>query len=402
MPTFAWQGVDAAGQRARGRLVAASEASAIRELESRGLTPIEVEERAGARVGSGGGGGFGLRPRRAVLEFTRGMAALLPAGMPLSRALAVAAGSTPPQARALLEGIRHRVERGEELAQSLEGEPRLFSPLYVGMVRAGEKSGALEGAFERLAKHLETEDELRSKLVSLSIYPALLALVGFASILVLLLFVMPRFAELLASSGAELPGVTAAVLSLTAFLEARWPLLAGGGVALFLTIAAARTTPVGRRFGAGLLLATPIVGGWRREVLAAQFARMTGELLTGGAPLLAALKDAEGCLDDPLAREAVSKIRVRVREGSTLNRAVAEHALFPTELVQLLTLGEESGRMALFLLKGAELLERRTTRSVERMVSLIEPLVIVVFGGVIAVVALSLLQAIYGVNAGAL
>jgi type II secretory pathway component PulF len=399
MPTFAWQGMDAAGQRARGRLVAPSEAAALRELESRGLTPIEVRERSAA---SEGGGGFGLRPRRSVLEFTRGMAALLPAGMPLSRALAVAAGSTPPQARTVLNRIRDRVERGDELAVALEGEPRLFSPLYVGMVRAGEKSGALEGAFERLARHLETEDELRSKLVSLSIYPILLAGVGFISVLILLLFVMPRFAELLASSGAELPGVTAAVLSVTAFLEARWPLLAAGAGVAVAGFLAARTTPGGRRLGAAVLLALPLIGGWRREVLAAQFARMTGELVAGGAPLLLALKDAEGCLDDPLAREAVARIRVRVREGSTLNRAVAEHGLFPSELVQLLTLGEESGRLSTFLLKGAELLERRTTRSVERMVALVEPLVIVLFGGVIAIVALSLLQAIYGVNAGGL
>jgi general secretion pathway protein F len=400
MPTFVWQGVDATGARSRGRLVAPSESQAIRELEAQGLIPLTVEERAGAA--GGGSGAVGLRPRRAVLEFTRGMAALLPAGMPLARALAVAAGSTPPKARALFDGIRERVERGDELAQALENEPRLFSPLYVGMVRAGEKSGALDGAFDRLARHLETEEELRSKLVSLSIYPALLAGVGLVSVLILLLFVMPRFAELLATSGAELPGVTAAVLSLTAFLETNWPLLAGGAVFLVLAGAAARATEGGQRAWARLLLALPVVGGWRREVIAARFARMTGELVAGGAPLLSALGDTERCLDDPVAREAVATIRVRVREGSTLNRAVAERRLFPAELVQLLTLGEESGRLSSFLLKGAELLERRTTRSVERMVALVEPLVIVLFGGVIAIVALSLLQAIYGVNAGAL
>jgi general secretion pathway protein F len=137
-------------------------------------------------------------------------------------------------------------------------------------------------------------------------------------------------------------------------------------------------------------------------VLAARFARMTGELLTGGAPLISALKDTEECLDDPLARDVTSHIRTRVREGSPFNQAIADHSLFPAELVHLVALGEEAGRLAEFLLKAAELLERRTERSLERLVALVEPAVIVAFGGVIAVVALSLLQAIYGINAGSL
>jgi type II secretory pathway component PulF len=146
----------------------------------------------------------------------------------------------------------------------------------------------------------------------------------------------------------------------------------------------------------------PIAGGWRRQALAASFARMVGELLSGGAPLLTALADARDCMSDPVARDETERIRTRVREGSALNTAISERSLFPPMLPQLVALGEEAGRLAEFMLKSAEMLERRTERSVERMVALAEPAMIVLFGGLVALVALALLQAIYGVNAGSL
>ncbi len=408
MPDFAWEAVDPRGARTRGRVTAPSESAALREVEALGLLPVVVRETAPSARGAAAAGAVRapLLPsagaRRAVLEFTRGVAALLPAGMPLSRALGVASGGAPPRIRASLDGVRDRVERGEELARAMAAEPGLFTPLYVGVVRAGERAGNLDGAFERLAAHLEAEDELRSRLVSMSIYPLLLALVGLASVLVLVLFVLPRFADLLSTSGAALPGITAFVLAVSEGARAHWPVLAAGAGGLLLSLLWMRSTPAGQGVSARLLLALPMVGRWRRQVLAARFARMTGELATGGAPILSALADTGSCIGDPVARESIDRVRTRVREGSPLHRALGAESLFPRELEQLVALGEEAGRLATFLLKAATLLERRTTRSVERMVALAEPVVIVLFGGVIAVVALSLLQAIYGINAGGL
>jgi general secretion pathway protein F len=399
VPTFAYRAVDAGGRRSRGRLTASSEASALRDIEARGLVPIEVRE---SDAGRGATLEFGPGRRRAVLDFTQGMAALLPAGMPLSRALAVAAATAPDRVAVPLARVRERVERGDELARALAEEPGLFGPLYVGVVRAGEKGGALASAFQRLAAHLEREEELRSRLVSMSIYPAMLALVGLASILVLVLFVMPRFAELLTGSGSPIPGTTAFVLGVSAWAAGNWGVVVAGAALVAAFVLWLRTASAGRRVGARLLAGLPVAGPPRRAILAARFSRISGELLAGGAPLLSALHDTEACLVDPLVRDAATHIRRRVREGSPLHRAIAEHGLFPSELVHLVSLGEESGRLAEFLLKAAELLERRTERSLERMVSLVEPAVIVAFGGIIALVALSLLQAIYGVNAGAL
>jgi general secretion pathway protein F len=397
LPVFAYRAVDATGRRSRGMLSGATATAVTRELELRGLLPLDVAEAAEARRT---GGGFALGRRRGVLEFTRAVAALLPAGMPLARALAAGAAAAPESIRPVLDAVRVRVERGDELAAALAEHPAYFSPLYVGVVRAGEKSGALDSAFERLGSHLEREAELRSKLVSMSIYPALLAAVGAGAVLILVLFVLPRFADLLAGSGAALPRSTAIMLGIADAARASWRWLLLVPPALVLLGAWLRTGVTGRRVAARMLIHAPVVGAWRRQALAAAFARMVGELVAGGSPLLNALADARDCMTDPIARDETDRIRTRVREGSALHASIAERAVFPAVLPQLVALGEEAGRLSQFLLKAAELLERRTERAVERMVALAEPAMIVTFGGLVALVALALLQAIYGVNAG--
>jgi len=347
----------------------------------------------------GGGLGFGFGRRTAVLEFTRGVAALLPAGMPLAKALAAATTTAPVSVRPILDAVRAKVERGEELATALAEHPRLFTSLYVGIVRAGEKSGALDQAFVRLADHLERESELRSKLISMSIYPILLAMVGAGAVLVLVLFVLPRFADLLLDSGATLPATAAAIVDMTTWLRVNWKFLLIIPPAFLIAMAWLRTAESGRRFSSNALIHLPMVGNWRRQTLAAAFGRMVGELLTGGAPLLMALQDARDCMTDPVARAETERIRVRVREGNALHEAISERSIFPPVLPQLVALGEDAGRLAQFLIKSAELLERKTERTLERLVAIAEPAMIIGFGGIVALVALALLQAIYGVNA---
>lgn len=397
MPVFAYQAIDSGGRRSRGQLSGATAVAVARELESRGLLALDVEESGATAAATGG---FGLGRKRGVLEFTRAVAALLPAGMPLARALATGATVAPDRLRPAFEGVRARVERGDDLASALSEHPELFSPLYIGIVRAGERSGSLDTAFERLARHLEREQELRSKLTSMSIYPALLAVVGVAAVLILVLFVLPRFADLLQSSGAALPRSTAIIISAALGARASWRLLLLIPVAFVLLLAWLRSTRQGRDFGARLLVRIPIAGRWRRQALAASFARMVGELLAGGAPLLSALADARDCMSDPVARSETERIRTRVREGSSLHAAIAEKSVFPIMLTQLVTLGEEGGRLAEFMTKAADLLEQRTERALERMVAMAEPAMIITFGLMVAFVAAALLQAIYGVNAG--
>ena len=394
--SFRYQAVDRGGRRVRGIVEAASERAVTSELESRGLVVVDVEETAGAkqaaqpaRAGS----------RREVLEATRALAALLAAGVPLARALAIGASIVPPGMAATMEEVRARISTGTSLSDALGRHPRLFPPMYRGVVRAGERSGALAEAFASLIQQLESEARVRARLLSATIYPALLAVAGTITVGVLVLFVLPRFAELLADAHARLPRSTAALLATSHWLQGAWPLVLGAIVALATGAIAASRTARGRRAIATILVRAPLVGALRRNILASRFARLLAVLLGGGAPLLVALDDTWESLVDPLARDEVARVRARVREGRTLHGALGEGDLFPPVLARLVAVGEESGSLLAFLQRSAELCEERADRTLQRLVTFVEPAMIVAFGVVIAFVALSLLQAIYGVDA---
>jgi type II secretory pathway component PulF len=397
MPTFAYQAVDGLGKRQRGEAQAASSGALVRTLEERGLLVLDVAE---AGVGtSAKKRGFRFGQRREVLEFTRAMAALLPVGMPLAQALQAGSGVASGDVRDAVLDVRSRVERGETLSVSLAGHPRLFAPLYVGLVRAGEKSGDVDAAFARLANHLERDEQVRGRVLSASIYPLLLAGAGSVAVTVLLFFVLPRFVGLLQGSGAELPKSTATLMAVSSGLHRAWPvlILVPFGIAAMLTWM--RTTDEGKRAAARLLLTVPGVRTLRQYALAARFSRLLGVLLGGGAPLLAALDDTIESIGDPLARDDAIRIRARVREGSSLRGALSDSPLFPTLFAQLVGVGEEAGQLRVFLDKAADIFEERTERATQRLATLAEPAMILMFGVVVAFIALSLLQAIYGINA---
>lgn len=396
MPTYAYQAVDGSGKRLRGNAQAVSSGALARTLEERGLFVLDVAESAeiaGARRG------FRFGRRREVLEVTRAMAALLPVGMPLAQALNAATGVASGDVRAALQEVRGRVERGETLSAALAQHPKLFPPIYIGLVRAGERSGDLDAAFRRLANQLERDEQLRGKVLSASIYPLLLASAGSIAVTVLLFFVLPRFVTLLEGSGATLPRSTATLLALSGVLHRAWPVLLL--VPFFIAAFAAwvANSDDGRRVWSGTMLAVPGVSTLRRFALAGRFARLVGVLLGGGAPLLSALDDTIESIGDPIARDDAVRIRTRVREGTSLRGAVGESTLFPPMLAQLVGVGEDAGQLQVFLMKAADIFEERTERATQRLATLAEPAMIVVFGAIVAFVALSLLQAIYGINA---
>jgi type II secretory pathway component PulF len=399
MPAFAYRAVDWSGKRLHGAEEAPSPKALTLVLEARGLVVVDVRARPDANPNSAIPR-FGQR--QAVLEVTRAVAALLQAGLPLARALSAAAHVAGAETRPVIEAVRECVARGESLAGALSGHPALFSPLYIGVVRAGERSGDLAGVFARLADQLDRDERLRSRLFSLSIYPLVLATAGTVALIVLAFFVLPRFAVLLQSTGAVLPTSTALVLATANGLRRGWPLLLGCAVVLPLAWVWSRQTNDGRLAVSRLLLGAPVIGSLRRQALSARAARLLGVLVGGGAPLLNALDEARACLSDPLAQRDLERVGTQVREGASLHRAIAHGGLFHPLLAQLVAVGEESGRLQEFLLKAADILEERTERAAQRLVTLLEPAMILGFGLMVAFVALSVLQAIYGVNAGVL
>ena len=395
--TFSYRVIDAAGRRSRGLEEAASADAVTRALEARGLLVLDVQRATATEASTSSHRGAA---RRDVLEVSRALAALLRAGLPLSRALTTAAHIVPSRATGLLEDLRARTSRGESIASALEAHRAEFPAMYRGVIRAGERSGDLAGAFVAVASQMEAEDRLRSRLVSASIYPMLLALGGIITCAVLVLVVLPRFAELLAGAQATLPRSTAALLATAAALRAGWPALLVLAILVSAAVVLARRNARARHAVAAIALRLPIVGILRRYTLAARFARLTGVLSAGGAPLLSALDDVLGSIADPVARDEIARIRARVHDGATLHGAMTEGSVFAPVLGRLVAVGEESGQLEEFLTRAAELCEDRAERMLQRLVALIEPAMILLFGVLIAFIALSLLQALYGIDAG--
>ncbi|MBC8087648.1 MAG: type II secretion system F family protein [Phycisphaerae bacterium] len=396
MPTYAYEAVTTSGRKSKGREEASSTGALTQSLEARGLFVLNIVEATGNAETLK----FRFGRKREVLEATRALATLLPVGMPLSQALNAATGVTTGDVKAAMQDVRTHVERGETLSTALSRHPGLFPPIYIGLVRAGERSGDVDTTFARLAEQLEREESIRGKVLSAAIYPILLAVAGTVAVSVLMLFVLPRFVGLLEGSGAKLPTSTTMLLNLSAFMRRVWPVFLLIPVFIASFSAWVRASENGARFWSRLLLAIPLVNTLRRYALAARLARLLAVLLGGGAPLLVALDDTIDSVDDPIARDDVKQIRARVREGTSLRQAVAESPLYPPLLPQLIGVGEDAGQLRAFLHKAAEIFEERTERATQRLATLAEPVMIVVFGLIVAFVAMSLLQAIYGINAG--
>ncbi|MEP6622286.1 MAG: type II secretion system F family protein [bacterium] len=393
MALLRYRALTQAGVRVAGAVEASTPEAATSELRARGLIVLDV-----ITPGTTTGGLASRIGSSDLAEFTRALAALLPAGLPLARALSVARDIAPNVMRTALADVQARVERGSTFADALAAHPSAFPASYVGLVRAGERAGSLADSVSRLADAIESEQQFRSKLVTAAIYPTLLAVVGGAAILVLLLIVIPRFGALFAASGSAIPTSTAFVLAASTALQSH--AIAVGSLvfallALLLWLFTAREAAEAR---SRLLLALPLVSGFYREVLAARVARVMSILLGGGATFVIALDDAARSIDDPSARREVLRIRARVREGVSPSLAVAEGTLFPSVLARLVAAGEESSQLEAFFTKAADLFEERAKRSAARFVAIAEPGLIVVFGVVVGVIALALVQAIYGIN----
>lgn len=394
MALLKYRAVTRTGVREAGVVDAPTTDAGLATLRSRGLIVLDVSDAEPE------GGFFGGRIRSGadLAEFTRTLAALLPAGLPLARALSVARDIAPGSLGSPLNDVQASVERGSTFADALAAHPAFFPASYVGLVRAGERAGSLDSSVARLADAIESEQEFRAKLLTAAIYPMLLAFVGGAAILVLLMVVLPRFGALFAASGSVLPASTAIVLALSTGMRAYAVPIVVVLIALAAFTVWLATTRDAANARSRLFLGTPLVSHFYREVIAARTARVIAILLAGGAPFIVALDDAAKSLDDPAAQREVLRIRARVREGASPSSAVAEGTLFPPVLARMVAAGEESSQLATFFAKAADLFEERAKRSAARFVALAEPALIVAFGLVVGMIALALVQAIYGIN----
>src|SRR5262249_35906697 len=344
------------------------------------------------------GGARGL-DKAALGEVTRELAIMLAAGQDLDRALRFVVDNTRSvRARGILGNIRDKVRGGSSLAAALAAEPRSFSKLYVGLVRAGEAGGTLPATLDRLATLLERERSLSAHLRSALIYPALLVAAAVGSIVLLLDYVLPQFTPIFEQAGAELPSSTRVLMALGAVVGAGAPWLLAGVLAAALVARQLLARPANRLKFDRLLLRLPIAGSLLRETLAARLTRTLGSLLQNGVPLIPALGIAQDALGNLAASAAVEAAAIGAKGGAGLARPLAAAGLFPARTIHLLQLGEEAAQLSSMALKAADIHDEQARLMMQRLVALAVPLITITMGLAVAGIVSALLTAMLSLN----
>ncbi|MBW8759802.1 MAG: type II secretion system inner membrane protein GspF [Burkholderiales bacterium] len=400
MPAFKYEALDANGKSSTG-IVEAETVKAARshlrglQLVPLGLTPVAVVESAEKRS---------MFSRKtfsssSLAVWTRQLAGLVAAGLPLERALTALADEAEEQKqRDLIAHLRSEVNGGSTFARALGSVPREFDEVYRAVVAAGEQSGALGRVLERLADDLEERQSLKGKLIGAMLYPAIVSVIAVIIVTFLVTYVVPQVASVFASSKHALPFLTSMMLSISAFVR-QWGLLAAalliaGGI---LFTAALRQPGFRLRFDAAFLN-LPLAGRLARGYNAARFAGTLAMLAGAGVPILKALQAAAETLGNHALRADAMEALVQVREGAPLASALAAHKRFPGLLAMFARLGEQTGQLPVMLERAARQLANEVQRRAFALATLLEPLLIVAMGGVVLVIVLSVLLPIIQLN----
>ena len=392
---FRYRASDADGRLVEGVVNAPTRVIALEELRRQRLVPVDIAPLANERAG----GATKQRRTQALSTWTRTVATLLEAGMPLDRALSFAeTHAGHPAIASASADVRAEVQNGSTLADALRKRSTVFGSLVPAMAAAGEESGALDQAMARLADHLDDANDLRGEVRSALIYPSIMAGASAAGITVLLAFVVPRFAAMLQETGGTLPLSTRMLVGVSRVVTAwwwLWLLLALGAV---VTIRTWLGDGSNRRRYHAARLRWPIFGAIETSFSTARFSRALGMLLSSGMPVLAALRIARGTVTNLALGAALDQAAEDVSHGVRI--ATALSPVLPPLGSQLLAVGEETGRLPELARQVAETYDRELKRTLRSAVALIEPALILFFAVLVGFVALAMLQAIYSVNAG--
>jgi general secretion pathway protein F len=398
MNNFYFRAVASDGQLRSGTIHAETERWVAQELRRQGLTPVYV--------GSQPQKGFELKlpgfkggKRKDVLFFTQELSTLLNAGVPLDRALTITSELTERSSfRLLVLDILRVVKGGKSLADSLSTHPDYFSELFINMVRAGEASGSLAVVFERLSEFERTRDDLRSYILSSLAYPSLLVVVGISSILVLMNFVVPRFAMVFEQSRIPIPGPTKVLIDASYFLRSYgWiglTLLSLTAIGLYGFVRTAR----GRLWWDTLRLRIPVLGDALRKAETARFARAMGTLVSNAVPLVQSIGIAGATLNNHKIAKSLEIVATGVKRGEGIAAPLKRAGQFPPLAGHLLSVGEETGRLDAMFVRMADIYDADTRTAIRRFTSLFEPLIILTMGLIVGSLILSILVAIVSIN----
>jgi general secretion pathway protein F len=408
MTLYRYKAVNGSGATVQGEFDAPGESSVVDWLRDSALMPLKIEiAKGGATAGAGPAAGGGQRSwfqRRKVgpeqlLDITRELSTLLRAGLPLDRALEILINLASHNAsRTMLQRVRDDVRGGAALSQALDKQGGVFSRFYVNIVRAGEAGGALAVVMARLAEFMERAKELKETVRSAMIYPTLLLLVAFGSILLLLTYVVPQFEQTFASAGKALPLPTQIVIGAGRYAREYWWSL----FAVFIVAGYWWRWQMSRAKSKlrwdGRFLRAPLIGDLLAKIETARFARTLSTLLGNGVTLLGGLSIVRETMHNSALAGALDGVVLKLREGRGLAQPLLESGVYPMLAVQMIKVGEETGRLEEMLARIADIYDREAQLAVKRMLTLLEPLLILFMAVVIASIILSILYGIFSVN----
>lgn len=395
MPSFTYKARNIDGATVSGVLAADSHQQALRALDEQALFPVEVRE----------GGKAGTGPRRkkvratAIAAFYSQFSDLLRAGVPALRSLDVMYKQTHnPVLKEVLKEVREDLASGQTLADAMDKHHNAFAQLHVSMVRAGEKGGFLEEVLARIAIFTERQNELRNKVYGSMMYPAVLMFVGTGILIFMLTVIVPKVRGFLKKD--DLPTMTVIVFAACDFLKAHGYWVLGGLLVLMALAIGFVRSPTGRRFFDQFQLRAPVVGNIFTLVAICRFCRILGTLLKNGVPILQSLKIARDSAGNQILAELIEDATESVRKGASLSKPLGDSDMFPLDIVDMIAIGEESNNLDDVLVTIADSYEARTSRKIELAVRMLEPLLLVMMAGVVAVIAIALLLPILTMSAG--
>lgn len=400
--TYFFRAVAPDGKLRTGTLNAETDKAVARELRHQGLVPVYVglqpSKRFELKLPS-----FQRGRRRDVLFFTQELSTLLNAGVPLDRALQITSELTEHSAfRGVVLDVLRVLKGGKSFADSLATHPDHFSALYVNIIRAGEASGALGAVFLRLTEFERTRDDLRSFIISSMVYPTLLIFVGLCSVLILMNFVVPRFAQVFADSRMRMPMATLMLVETSRIVKAYGWIAIAAALAAAAAMRAYIQTTAGRLWWDGFRLKVPVLGDALRKAETARFARAMETLVANGVGLVQSIGIAGATLMNRKISHSLESVAQGVKRGEGIATPLKRTGQFPPLAAHLLLVGEETGRLDHMFARMAEIYEADTRAAIKRFTALLEPMIILVMGVIVGALILSILLAITSINEVAL
>lgn len=384
---YAWEGINRKGRKVYGQTAGHNAALIKAQLRQQGICPGQVRKRSPVLLSVAPP----IKPDDIAL-LTRQLATLLKAGVALLQALdIISEGFENQRMQTLVNGLKQEIAAGSNLAAALRKQPRYFDELYCNLICAGEQAGALETLLERVAVHLEKTRQLKARIRKAMTYPAAVLVIASVVSTVLLMHVVPQFQHLFAEVDGKLPAFTLGVIALSEFLQHAWWMLALGVSATIVGLRqAVSASPGFRHLLAAGLLKVPVAGTLLRKSAVARYARTLSTTFNAGVPLVQALNSVAGAVGNGPFRQAIERIRHDVSTGMQLNQSMARSGLFPGMAIQMTAIGEESGTLEYMLEKVASHYEDDVDTLVDNLTSLMEPLIMVVLGGIVGALVIAM------------